>query len=614
MGKPILRVILSAAAVTFTLNLLFFNYSLHLILPLLAAMLLLLALYVLGDVLAGWLAIAAPGVLERTGLGLMAAAAYFYLAGFFKALNRWTVLLFFAAAAVIFIRRVFFRDGQPPAGRSGWESLRLFLSRPPAEFAVFLVPLAYAALPPTFYDSLVYHLGIPNLYLQSGGFVSSPQFVYANTFIYYEISLIPAVFLGDMVPRLFHFFLGTVLVLAVADEAVERWGIQKKAHLVLLLVSLPMTLFLLVTCKNDLAGAVFIFLAIRQFRLGRWKQSALFWGFAVGIKYFNLLPLALFLLVAFKPWKKADLKKGLLAGLIVLLAVSPLLVKNLRFTGNPFFPFMHGTFPSAYWDADRFQRLQDDVGRMARTPGDLIRLPYSLSFFNSGYGGLVGPVFLVFLPFLLLGPVRDRKWLLWALLVLLSAPWLTASLRFVYIVFALLAIFAVRAYEAAGGKLLKAVFYMLIAMNFVMGVAMLEKFYQAHSVWSGAEDGESYRQRLFPAYPVFAYINKNTPPQARILLAGEARNFYLKRPYRLSTALDHCILKKYLSSSLDAGTFVAAMKKDGFSYLVVSFSELERLQKSYANLSAAEMEKLLRFLRTLQPLFRHGSVCLYELG
>lgn len=610
MGKPILRVILSAAAVIFTLNLLFFNYSLHVILPLLAALLLLLALYGLGDALAGWLAIADAGALERIALGMMAAAAYFYLVGFFKVLNRWTVLLFFAAAAAIFCWRFIFRQRQPDSR----ESLRRFLSRPPSEFAVFLVPLVYAVLPPTFYDSLVYHLGIPNLYLQSGGFVSTPQFVYANTFIYYEISLIPAVFLGDLVPRLFHFFLGTLFVLAVADEAVERWGIRKKAHVVLLLVSLPMTLFLLVTCKNDLAGAVFIFLAIRQFQRGHWKLSAVFWGFAVGIKYFNLLPLALFVLVAFKPWKKTDLKKGLLMGLIVVLAVSPLLVKNLRFTGNPLFPFMHGTFPSAYWDADRFQRLQDDVGKMARTPGDLIRLPYSLSFFNHGYGGLVGPVFLVFLPFLLLGPVRDRKWLLWALLVLVSAPWLTASLRFVYIVFAVLTIFAVRAYEAAGGKLLKAVFYMLIAMNFVMGFAMLEKFYQAHSVLSGADDSESYRVRLFPAYPVFAYINKNTPPQAKILLAGEARNFYLKRPYRLSTALDHCILKKYLLTSEDAGTFVTAMKKDGFSHLLVNFSELERLQKGYAILSAAEMEKLLLFLRTLQPLFRHGSVCLYRLG
>ena len=243
---------------------------------------------------------------------------------------------------------------------------------------------------------------------------------------------------------------------------------------------------------------------------------------------------------------------------------------------------------------------------MARAPGDLLRLPYSLSFFNHGYGGLVGPLFLVFLPLLLLGAVRGRRWLYWALLVLAAAPWLTASLRFVYIVFVVLTVFAVRAYEAAGGRLLKAVFYVLLAMNFVMGFAMLEKFYQAHTLLGGATDPEGYRERLFPAYPVFAYINKNTPPDARVLLAGEARNFYLKRPYQLSTALDYCILKKYLPGSGDAGAFVAAMKNDGFSYLVVSFSELERLQKGYANLSAAEMAKLLGFLRTLAPLFRHG--------
>jgi hypothetical protein len=220
----------------------------------------------------------------------------------------------------------------------------------------------------------------------------------------------------------------------------------------------------------------------------------------------------------------------------------------------------------------------------------------------------------VFLPFLLLGKTRDARWLLWALLVLVAAAWLTASLRFVYIAFVVLTIFAVRAYEAAGGRLLKAVFYSLLAMNFVMGFAMLETFYQAHTLLGAGYSPEQYREHFFPAYPVFAYINKNTPPGARVLLAGEARNFYLKRPYRLSTALDYCILKKYLQGSPDAGAFVAAMKGDGFSYLVVSFSELDRLQRGYAILSAAEMEKLLAFLRTLAPLFRHGSVCLYRIA
>jgi hypothetical protein len=457
-------------------------------------------------------------------------------------------------------------------------------------------------------------LGIPNLYLQSGGFVATPQFVFANTFIYYEISMIPAVFLGEVVPRLFHFLLGALFLLAVTDEAVENWGVKGRLNLLLAIVSLPMTMFLLVTCKNDLPGAIFIFLAIKHYRRQNFKLSTVFWGFAVGIKYFNLLPLALFLLLTSKPWKKADLKKFALMTLIIVLAVSPLLIKNLRYTGNPFFPFLHKTFSSTFWDGDRFSLMQDDVGRIVHTPADVIRLPYALSFFNHGYGGLVGPFFLIFLPFMLLGPVMEKKWLFWALLVLACAPFLTASLRFVYIIFVVLAIFSLRAFEATASKLLKVVFYLLVSLNFVMGFAMLEKFYLSHYVWSGKFTPEQYQEHFFPAYPVFAYINANTPLQAKILVAGEARNYYLKRPYQVSSALDYCILKKYLGQSRTTGEFVAAIKKEGFSYLVVSLSELQRLQKSYANLTAAEEEKLFLFMRSLVPIFSQGSVCLYKIN
>ena len=129
-----------------------------------------------------------------------------------------------------------------------------------------------------------------------------------------------------------------------------------------------MTLFLLVTCKNDLPGAMLIFLAITHYQRQNFKLSAVFWGFAVGIKYFNLLPLALFLLLTIKPWKKADLKKVALTALIVFLVVSPLLLKNYRFSGNPFFPFLQKAFPSAYWDGERQSRLQAEVGRIVHAP------------------------------------------------------------------------------------------------------------------------------------------------------------------------------------------------------------------------------------------------------
>lgn len=610
MSKPILRGILTTAAVIFILNLLFFNYSRHVLLPLLGALLLLAALIGLGEGLAGLARIRAAGIMEKAALGLMAATAYFYLLGFFKILTPPAVWLFLGASLAVFVERFFGRQG----GQESREDLRRFFSRPLGEYAVFLLPLAYAALPPSFYDTLVYHLGIPNLYLQNGGFIPTPQFVYANTFIYYEISLIPAVFLGDLVPRLFHFLFGAFFILAVADAAVDQWGVKSKVNLILALVSLPLTLFLLVTCKNDLVGAMFIFLAIARFRRGDWRLSAVFWGFAVGVKYFNLLALAVFLLLVFRPWKAADLKKAALVILIVFLAVTPLLLKNYLLNGNPFSPFLAHVFPSSSWDSGRFAYLQADVGRMVSSLRQIIRLPYELSFAEKGSGGIVGPLFIIFLPFLLLVPGVKKKWLAFSLIVLLATPFLSASLRFAYVVFVILTIYCLVALEASARRLLPLVFYAVLAVNFLLGAALLERIYSSHLLWSGKLSPEAYRADLFPSYSLFAHINGSTPPAARILVAGEARTFYLKRPCQVSSALDHGILKKYLLHARAAKEFTAAMQRDGFSYLAINFFELQRLQRAYANYSPAEWEKLLEFFRVLEPVFRQGPLCLYRNG
>ncbi len=610
MSKPILRVILSASAAILTLNLLFFNYSQHVILPLLGALLLLAALIGLGEGLVGLFRVPGAGIMDKAALGLMATTAYFYLVSFLRILGPWTILLFFVVSLALFIQRFFVHQGR----RESREGMRRFFSRPLSEYGVFLLPLVYAALPPSFYDSLVYHLGIPNLYLQSGGFVPTPQFVFANTFIYYEISLIPAVFLGDLVPRLFHFLLGALFILTVADEAVEHWGVKTKIPLILALVSLPMTLFLLVTCKNDLIGAIFIFLAIQRCQRGDWKLAAAFWGFAVGIKYFNLLPLALFVLVAFKPWRKADLRKLAFMGLIVLLAVSPLLLKNFLLNENPFSPFLASVFPSAYWDGARYAYLQSDVGRTYRSFKQIFKLPYDLSFSEKGSGGKVGPLFIIFLPFLLLAPGVRKMWLIFSLLALLATPFFSASLRFAFFAFVILTVYCLYAFEASATRFLKWIFFTVLAINFFMGAALLERIYSSHLLWTGKLSPEEYKSYMFPTYPAFAYLNAGTPAGAKILIAGEARNFYLKRPYQVSSAMDYGILKKYLPRARDAKAFVVAIKNDGFSYLVVNFFELERLQKGYANFSAAEGRKLAEFFRVLVPVFRQGALCVYRTG
>jgi len=77
MSKPFLRAILSAAAVILTLNLIFFNYSQHVILPLLGALMLLAALIGLGECLARLFRVPEAGIMDKAALGLMAATVYF---------------------------------------------------------------------------------------------------------------------------------------------------------------------------------------------------------------------------------------------------------------------------------------------------------------------------------------------------------------------------------------------------------------------------------------------------------------------------------------------------------------------------------------------------------
>jgi len=192
-----------------------------------------------------------------TAIGLIFTTFFFYAVCFLKILTPVVIFSFFGVGAIlVLVILKFYRF-------EFIETLRSFFMRPPLEYALFFIPFVFASLPSSFYDSLVYHLGIPNLYLQHGGFIPTPQFLFANTSIYYEISLIPAVFSGDMVPRFFHFMIGIIFILAAVYFAVEFFELKKRWLVLLLLVSMPMSVFLLSTEKNDLIGAFFLFLGCR---------------------------------------------------------------------------------------------------------------------------------------------------------------------------------------------------------------------------------------------------------------------------------------------------------------------------------------------------------------
>jgi hypothetical protein len=605
--------LLIALALVLILNLAAVSYPGEILLPLAKALYLVFSMLIWGFLgLRLLYGRKNTGVLEfpaAFALGLIVTTFFFFLAALLRILLPWVITLYYLVPLFLFL---FILKGQKSEFA---DTLRRFCQRPAVEYLVFLFPLIYAALPPSFYDTLAYHLGIPNLYLQHAGFIATPQLFYANTFIYYEISLIPAVFAGGLVPRLFHLFLGVIFIFSAIDFAVEFFKITKRTLLLLAIVSMPMTIFLLTAVKNDLPSAFLILLGVRYFLKDKKYLSALFWGFALGIKYTNILPLVIFLLMVFIKERRIPFKAMVIFALITAGILIPLMVKNYIFTGNPVFPFfqqyVHNKLP--YWDASRFTLLEKDARKLFYSLKDVLRFPLTLSFGELGSGGIVGPLFLMFLPFLAVKKEKRVFLLIFSLLTLVVGANFKLSIRVWAIAFIFLSMYVTIAYEFLDHKFIKVLFFILIGFNVLTAFGLQEYLYGSYRLYSGRLNIEEYKAQTFSTYKAIAFVNARTSSEARVMLVGEARSYYLKRPYYVSSGYDFSILKKYLERSKTPLEFLAALKADGIDYIIFNRSEFQRLQMGYHRLSEEEYHRSLDFLKRLPSIFQEEGVFVFRL-
>jgi hypothetical protein len=248
--------------------------------------------------------------------------------------------------------------------------------------------------------------------------------------------------------------------------------------------------------------------------------------------------------------------------------------------------------------------MKSDVGKMLHSPKDIIKYPYTISYGQLGFGGMVGAQFLIFLPFLLV--MREKlkaKWhlLLFAVLTLYAGGYFTGSLRFLYITFLILSFYLALIYENLDQKIIKSLFIIVLSLNFITALASQEQMYRSHRLYFGKIDIEEYKASTFPTYPAIAYVNKNTEPGAGIMLVGEARNYYLKHPYLAATGIDYSLLKKYLKPTGTVQTFLKALKEDKIDYIIFNLGEFNRLQREYHRLDENQWKQMALYLRHFQP-------------
>ena len=497
------------------------------------------------------------------------------------------------------------RNPSPPAGLIPWPLRWAFAG---VAAAVLAIQLPYLLTPDIFYDSLVYHLSLPNLYLLNHGMIPTPANPYSG------IPFVPQMFFtfamaldGPVLARLAHFGAGLAACLALFGLA-HRWRRPEAGWLAAVyFLACPLVMCESRNTSTGLEWALFQTLAFYSIvaaveepeqspdRKKAFILCGLFAGLAMGTKYPAwTIPLPLFAAILYarvprpsatRPvWREAA--TALAAALLVL---SPWIAKNAAFYKNPIFPYLEEKVDPALAKKLDWSASTADAGRDLRQTFTTWRgvKNYCLHpwTFSTGVPSqesyYMGPLFLVLLPLLFL--LRRRHFPSALLAVLCLGAWLPLSLmtfvpRYFVACLAPLSLLLAYALLQAPGKGLRLYALCLSALLAGLHASALGLESLGDRLWdvvSGRQTEDDYLSHTHPNYTLppylgFQYLNRNAPKGAKVLLVGETRSLYLERNFEASSLLNDEILFDLMESSRGPEELKERMDRMGFTHIVVN--------------------------------------------
>jgi hypothetical protein len=421
-----------------------------------------------------------------------------------------------------------------------------------ALFTLVLVCLAIDALmamaPLTGSDAMHYHFTVPMLGV---GKRLEPIFWLANSFLVGQGHLLIALgmALGSDRISLGLIYLGGVLtaasvyVLTRKLVSSERWAWV--ATLAFLLT--PMVYWQMSTSGSpDIWMAFYttlvVLAAARGVESGRrhwWSVAGIFAGAVAGAKYTGwVVPLALLAccFLALRSWKWTAL-----CGLWSLPTGILPLVRNVSWTGDPFFPFLtHWLYPARV-NAYAFRAMIADThaGGFDHSLAGVISYPFALALRGNtfGVGHYFGPLVLAFAPLIILS--FRRGFLPWAAAgmwaaVLLSNAVTCQMARFLLPAFPLAVALVFTGVAESFRRRWRIVQVgcwgtLLLFVLFGLGSeALYAKDFLP--VVLGLEKQEAFLERMAPDYPAAAFINRSLDGRGKVMVFFR-HLYYIKPPF-----------------------------------------------------------------------------------
>ena len=475
--------------------------------------------------------------------------------------------------------------------------------------------------PPISYDTVAYHLGVPNAYIKAGRIIALPYHVYSN-FPYtmemlYTFSLLT---LGENLAKLMHWLAGILTATAIYSFGRKYYSSKIGLLSAAIFLNIPWTGKLLSSNYNDLGLSLFIFLSL--FSLLNWLQdgkdewlilAGIFTGVSIGTKYTALTFCFFFILIAIlfqNAYQKRGVKRGSrLIGIYTVAALgiaSPWFVKNVILTGNPVFPFLFNIFGGGNWgayEAARFMRVH--------SPGDISLLSFFRKLWLLGVNCQMGWIFVLFLPFtIFMRKIRIPTKVLLIYFFYYYVVWFFFSHqvdRFILPGYAFLSLlvgyvvlslpnlaFPVQNAKSAsspsieninGGKqiFVFTITGFLLLLNLHQLIACTA-FIDPLSVFSGRDSRERYLLGKLYYYPAMKFMNEQLSSDARILFIGDNRTYHCEREFVSNSPLDKDVIVELVREAGNSRDAAERLRRMGITHIYYSISELNRVRESYSSL------------------------------
>ena len=519
--------------------------------------------------------------------------------------------------------------------------------------ACLVATFLLALMPTSFYDDLVYHLGLPRQALLGGSWPTLRDFHYSYMPAGWDsVYVLPLAMGGGSGPQLMNFV--ALALLAATTYRLARHGAGRAGAAVAtaLLVVAPMFLALGALAGNDLFTGLALACALEALTgpVAQPARAGILGAAAWAAKYTSLPALAgmgLALLVlpphgsdAPAGWRRmlSGWRGALVFAALVGMAASPWTMRTFVLTGNPVYPAHHHLLGGREWDALSAERAAADVSHGAYHDRGWRSFPLSLwdlltASTRLGNPAGLGPAFVVVAAIgLALCWRHVRSHQTFAIVAAVTwVGWCVTSLNLRYAIILLVAVapFAAAACDRAIASALAAMQGSKLAVAYGTGVFALmvavvaaSGFQAVHGypVFVPLLDAPATRRDFLVQHLSLAVASREMaarlPAGARIMLIADARLALMPRPASASSFYDKPGVLRYVRGCRTPEDVDARLRANGVTHVVVDFRELSRRIADYGYLARFTPDEADLFgawlAHGLTPVARWESVALYE--